>query len=91
MTCDEFEMDWHSSCYRKRGGEWDVKARDGDIKIEFSVYDDAMQECIADNFDYLIDTVGKEITDRVFNMNDLGQITDEEMKIFNKIMLMVIG
>ena len=90
MTCDEFEMDGHYSSWRQRI-QWMIKAKDDGMKIEMEVDDDVMQECIADNFDYVIDTVGKEITDRVFNMNDLGQITDEEMKIFNKIMLMVVG
>lgn len=89
MTCDEFEMDAHYSSWRQRI-LWQIKAADGDMKIEMDVNDDVMQECIADNFDYVIDTVGKEITERVINMNDLGQITDEEMKIFNKIMLTVI-
>lgn len=60
-------------------------------EFEMDVDDDVVQECISDNFDYIIDTVGKEITERVFNMNDLGQITDEEKAVFNKIMLMVIG
>ena len=90
MTVGDFEMDWHTSCYRKRGGEWNIKARDGDMKIEMNVDDDVMQECITDNFDYVIDTVGKEISYRIANMNDLGQITDEEKAIFDKIMLMVI-
>ena len=61
------------------------------MKIEMAVDDDVIQECISDNFDYIIDTVGKELTDRVFNMNDLGQITDEKKAIFDKIMLMVVG
>ena len=90
MTSDEFEMDVHYSRCRQRM-QWNIKARDGDMKIEMDVDDDVMQECIADNFDYVIDTVGKEITYRVANMNDLGQITDEEKAVFDKIMLMVVG
>ena len=90
MSCDEFEMDAHYSMWRQCA-QWLIKARDGDMKIELSVDDDIMQECIEDNFDYVIDTVGKGITERVNNMNDLGQITDEEKAVFNKVMLMVIG
>ena len=90
MTADEFEMDAHY-IFRRNEIEWSIKACEGNTKIEFDVYDDMMQECISDNFDYIIDTVSKEITERVFNMNDLGQITDEEKAIFDKIMLMVIG
>ena len=90
MTCDEFEMDAHYSSWVHRV-RWQIKAEDGGMKVEMEVEDDVIQECISDNFDYVIDTAGKEISNRVFNMNDLGQITDEEMKIFNKIMLMVIG
>ena len=88
MTADDFEMTKHGFLGE---GEWRIRIRDCDTIIQADVYDDAMQECIADNFDYIIDTVGKEITERVFNMNDLGQITDEEKAIFNRIMLMVIG
>lgn len=91
MTCDEFEMDpsYYSGYYRET--VWKISMRDGDTKTEFKVDDDIVQECIADNFDYVIGTVGKEITERVLNMNDLGQITDEEKAIFDKIMLMVVG
>lgn len=90
MTCDEFEMDAHYSSWRGRT-QWDIKAADGGMKIEMEIDDDIVQECISDNFDYIIDTVGKNITERVLNMNDLGQITDEEKAVFNKIMLMVVG
>ena len=89
MTCDDFEMYADYSSWRQRA-QWNIKARDGDMKIEMNVDDDVMQECITDNFDYVIDTVGKEISYRIANMNDLGQITDEEKAIFDKIMLMVI-
>lgn len=89
MTCDEFEMDTYYSSWRHHV-MWQIKAEDGGMKVEMEVDDDAMQECIKDNLDYVIDTVGKEISQRVFNMNDLGQITDEEMAVFNRIMLMVV-
>ena len=91
MTVGEFEMDVHDSIYHNHEIEWRIKACDGDTKIEFYVYDENIQEALKDNFDYIIDTVGKEITERVNNMNDLGQITDEEKAVFNKIMLMVVG
>lgn len=90
MTCDGFEMDAHYSSWRQRI-QWMIKAEDGEMKIEMEVYDEDVQEALSDNFDYIIETVGKDLTERVENMNDLGQITDEEKAIFNKIMLMVIG
>lgn len=90
MSCDDFEMDAHYFTWRQCA-QWKIKAKDGDMYIELSVDDDIIQECIEDNFDYIIDTVGKGITERVLNMNDLGQITDQEKEIFNKIMLMVVG
>ena len=90
MTVDEFDMDPSYSGYF-RETVWKISMRDCDTKTEFKVDDDVIQECISDNFDYIIDTVGKELTERVFNMNDLGQITDEEKAIFDKIMLMVVG
>ena len=91
MTADEFEMDWHSSCYRKRGGEWDIKTRDGDMKIEFSVYDEDIQETLKDNFDSFIDTAGKEFANRVLNLWDDSRITDEQKQTFLDVLRMVIG
>ena len=90
MTADEFEMDWHSSCYRKRGGEWNIKARDGGMKIEFSVYDENIQESLKDNWDYISDTAANEITDRVLNLWDNGEITDGEKTMFLAILKKVI-
>ena len=91
MTVDEFEMDWHSSIYRKRGGEWDIKARDGDMKIEFSVYDEDVQEAVKDNFTDFADTVEQELTERAENAWDLGEISDEEKAIFLRILGKVVG
>ena len=90
MTCDEFDMNCHYALYDK-SHEWDVSMRDGDTKISFSVPDDMMQECIDNNFDYVIDTVAENINERVVNMNDLGQITDEEKAVFDKILFKVIA
>lgn len=89
MSCDEFDMSVYYSSWRQRA-QWEIKASDGGMKIEMVIEDDMMQECISDNFDYVIDTLGKELTYRVENMKDLGQITDEEKAVFDKIMLMVI-
>lgn len=89
MTCDDFEMEAYYSMWRQLT-QWKIKAKDGGMKVEMEIDDDIVQDCIVDNFDYVIDTVGKEITERVNNMNDLGQITDEEKAVFNKIMLMVV-
>ena len=91
MTADEFEMDWHSFCYRKRGGEWDIKVRDGDMKIEFSVYDEYIQEALKDNWDYISDMAAKEIADRVLNLWDEGKLTDQQKQTFIDILRMVIG
>ena len=91
MTVDEFEMEWHTSCYRRCGGEWDIKARDGSMKIELSVYDDDVQEVVKDNFPNFADTVEKELTDRAENAWDLGEISDEEKAVFIRILGKVIG
>ena len=91
MTVDEFEMDPHYHLYRKNEIEWDVKARDGDIKIEFSVYDENVQEVVRDNFEYFFETASKEITDRVLNLWAEGKITDREKQGFIDILRMVMG
>ena len=91
MTADEFEMDWHSSIYSKRGGEWDIKARDGDIKVEFTVYDEAVQEAVKDNFEYIADTIRNEILCRIDSAWDEGKITDEERDTIARILEEVVG
>ena len=91
MTVDEFEMDPHYHLYRKNEIEWDIKARDGDIKIEFSVYDENIQEAVKDNFENFFETVEQELNERVENMCDLGEISDEEKELFLRILGKVIG
>ena len=91
MTVDEFEMDPHYHLYRKNEIEWDVKARDGDIRIEFSVYDENIQEAVKDNFENFFETVEQELGERVENMCDLGEISDEEKELFLRILGKVIG
>ena len=79
MTCDEFEMDLHYRHFRTGSeGIWDIKARDGDVKIELSVYDEAVQEVVKDNFDYFSDTFKEELIERVENKWDNSEITDVE-------------
>ena len=92
MTADEFEMDLHYHHFRSGSeGIWDIKARDGDIKIELSVYDENIQEAVKDNFETFSETVEEKLTDRVENMCDLGEISDEEKEIFLRILGKVIG
>jgi len=91
MTVDEFEMDPHYHLYRKNEIEWDIKARDGDIKIEFSVYDENIQEAVKDNFDSFSETVVKELTDRLASKWDNGDISDEDKDAFIRILGKVIG
>ena len=88
MTCDEFEMEPHTFLGDR---EWRFKVRDGDLKIQFDVYDDSLQECLKDNYDYIVDGIAAEITDRVNCMCDDGEITEEQKQIFNAVMLKVIG
>lgn len=91
MTVDEFEMDPHSHLYRKNEIEWDVKARDGDIKIEFSVYDENIQEAVKDNFDSFSETVVRELTERIESKWDNGEISDEDKAAFIRILEKVVG
>ena len=90
MTCDEFEMHGGYSSWRQRM-LWLIKARDGDMKIEMKVDDDVMQECIQHNFENISETVEQGLGERVENMCDLGEISDEEKEIFLKILGKVIG
>ena len=89
MTCDEFEMDANYSSWRQRT-QWQIKARDGDMKVEMEVDDDVMQECIQDNFENISDTVTKEIEERTECAWDNSEITDEEKEIFLRILKKVM-
>ena len=91
MTMDEFEMDPHSRPYFRNEIEWDIKARDGDIKIEFSVYDENIQETVKDNFDSFSDTIKKELIERIECAWDNGEISDEDKAAFIRILEKVIG
>jgi len=91
MTVDEFEMDPHYHLYRKNEIEWDIKARDGDIKIEFSVYDENIQEAVKDNFDSFSETVVRELTERIESKWDNGEISDEDKAAFIRILEKVVG
>ncbi len=87
MTCDEFEMDLHYRHFRSGSeGIWDIKARDGDVKIELSVYDEVVQEVVHDNFDFFAETIEKELTTRIENDWDQGLLTDEEKFVFLRIL-----
>ena len=86
MTVDEFEMDPHYHLYRKNEIEWDIKACDGNIKIEFPVYDEYVQEVVKDNFEYFTETIEKELTERVESEYDEGLLTDAEKAIFLRIL-----
>ena len=86
MTCDEFEMDPHSSWRRKNETEWEFKVADGGMKAEFSVYDEYIQEAVKDNFDFFTETIEKELTERVESEWDEGLLTDEEKSIFLRVL-----
>ena len=91
MTCDEFSMESHTHLYHRNEIEWDIKARDGSVRIEFSVYNDVVQEVVKDNFENFSDTLKDELTDRVVNAWDLGEITDAEKAVFLTILGKVMG
>ena len=80
MTCDEFDMDLHSI----RAGSnhfhkvWDIVMRDGDTKIYTSVYDEAIQESVGENFDDFSDTIKEKLLDRIDDKWDRGEISDAE-------------
>ena len=88
MTADEFDMALHTFMGNQ---EWRIKVRDGDLKIQFDVYDEYIQEVVKNNFDDFIDTAAKEIADRVLNLWDEGKLTDQQKQTFIDILRMVIG
>jgi len=90
MTCDEFEMDPHTSWRKKNEVEWDIKAADGGMSVEFSVYDEYVQETVKDNFEYFEETVEQELTERVENEWDLGNVSDEEKLVFLRILGVIL-
>lgn len=93
MTADRFEMDLHFPCYHGRGpeGEWTVKVSDGDVNIEFDVYDEYIQGVVKDNFDAFSDTIKNELLCRIDTAWDKDLITDEERDTFARILGKVVG
>ena len=93
MTADRFEMDLHFLHYHGRNpeGEWTVKVSDGDVNIEFDVYDEYIQQVVKDNFDAFSDTIKKEITDRIEALWDKSEISDEDKDAFIRILGKVVG
>ena len=87
MTADGFDLKQISFMGR---GEWKLRISDGDSKFETSVYDDTVQEIIADNFDYVSDTVKNEILCRLDDKWDKGEISDEERDAFARILERVV-
>ena len=87
MTADEFEMDLHYRHFRSNSeGIWDIAARDGDVKIGISVYDEDVQEVVKDNFENFSETIEKELLSRLDSLWDQDMITDEERRVFTKIL-----
>ena len=88
MTADGFDMKQVSFIGR---GEWVLRIAEGDSKFNTTVYDDAVQECIADSFDHISDTVKNEILCRLDSAWDEGKVTDEERDNFARILEKVVG
>ena len=89
MTADEFDMDPHYSSYY-RETKWEISMRDGETRTSFEVYDEDVQNCIVDSFEYIEDTVKAVLKDRVEEVWDKGLVTDEERGIFEKVLGMII-
>ena len=50
MIVDRFQMDAHYDSWRKRW-DWDIKASYSDMKMEFSVGDEDIQDTVRYNFE----------------------------------------
>ena len=87
MTADEFEMKKHKFMGE---GQWRIRIRDCDTIIQADVFDDAIQECIEENFDYVSDTLKKKVLQRVDNAWDESAISDEERESFLRILEVVL-
>ena len=89
MSADEFDMDPHYSSYNKET-KWEISMRDDETRTSFEVYDEDVQNCIRDNFEYIEDTVKAVLKDRVEEVWDKALVTDEERGIFEKVLEMII-
>ena len=89
MSADEFGMDPHYSSYYKET-KWGISMRDGETRTSFEVYDEDVQRCIRDSFEYIEDTVKAVLKDRVEEVWDKDLVTDEERRIFEKVLEMII-
>ena len=88
MTTNRLDMKQVSFMGR---GEWLLRITDGDSKFNTTVYDEAVQDVVKDNFDYISDTVKNEILCRLDSAWDKDLVTDEERDTFARILEKVIG
>ena len=89
MTVDDLTVDVHYNHWRAKR-EWDMEISYGDLKTEFSVEDDDIQNMITENFDYIEDTVAGILTGRIYDLWDKEKITDSERAVFLEILRKVI-
>ena len=88
MTAYDFDMQQINFMGK---GEWEINVSDGDTKIKTVVYDEAVQDCVREQFDNISDTVKRVLIDRANGMWDNYQMTDTEKAVFIDILSRVIG
>ena len=89
MIVDGFQMDAHYDSWSKRWN-WDIKASYSDMKMEFSVGDEDIQDIVRYNFEMFGDMIKEELTERFIGMWDKDEFTDDEKKIFLELLGRVI-
>ena len=83
MTADELEV-MHVTFLGE--ATWRIRIRDGGMRIQADVFDDTVQECVSDNFDYISETVAKELKERAESVWDAGDITDQQLQTFIEVL-----
>ena len=85
MTCDDFYMDIRTNVC--------IDCKEGDMRISAEIlFDDFVGALLDsnDNLDMIATPVKKELFHRAANEWDLGNITDEELDQFRKVLEVIL-
>lgn len=90
MVADEFNADCYRHTYRNNSPVWDFKVREGSIEMEFSVYDEDVQEVFKDNIAYLSSTIEKALIKNAEIKLDDDEINECDLAVFKEILKKVL-
>ena len=69
---------------------WDITASSEDLSISFTIDNEMMMDVVRDRFDYFSEIISSKLKEYAESEWDSDIITDEEKRIFEKVLGMII-